>query len=129
MEYMDTSDSGNPAGIKEFAELVTDEVVESNKRLGDIEEKLQNLTNPNLDMSWGDCELMDESNGKVGSEEEQQPPQTNVMQANSSASTAEEKGEIVEDKRDEAKDKLDEATTAYNAALKKFNEMYPQYSQ
>jgi hypothetical protein len=51
MEYMDTSDSGNPAGIKEFAELVTDEVVESNKRLGDIEEKLQNLTNPNLDMS------------------------------------------------------------------------------
>ena len=130
IEYMDTSESGS-TDLQEFTELVTDEVVESNKRLNDIEKNLQNLTNPNLnlDMSSGDGALMDDLNGQAGSDEEQQPPQTNVMQANSSASTAEEKGEIVEDKRDEAKDKLDEATTAYNAALKKFNEMYPQYSQ
>ena len=82
MEYMDTSESGSTENdLQEFTELVTDEVVESNKRLGDIEEKLQNLTNPNpnLDMLSGDGVDMDDLNGQAGSVEATPPPQTNVM--------------------------------------------------
>lgn len=85
MEYMDTPKSGNPAGMDDLAEALTDVVENHNDRLAVMEKNLQNLTNPNpnpnLDMSSGVGELMDNSNGPVGSEEEQQPPQTNMMQA------------------------------------------------
>ena len=95
MEYMDTPKSGSTAGMKEFAELVTDVVEKHNERLDDMEEKFKTLA-----MSSGDGELMDDLNGQAGSVEATPPPptnvmqatpppQTNVMQANSSASAAE----------------------------------------
>ena len=183
MEYMDTPKSGSTAGMKEFAELVTDVVEKHNERLDDMEEKFKTLA-----MSSGDGELMDDLNGQAGSVEATPPPptnvmqatpppQTNVMQANSSASAAEKaaaekaaaekaaaeqaaaekaakeaaakaaaaklevlKQDIADKKqsldnsnskknRKDKRKKLDTATTAYNTALKKYNEMYPEYSQ
>jgi flagellar biosynthesis GTPase FlhF len=78
MEYMDTSESESTENdLQEFTELVTDVVENHNDRLVVMEKELQRHA-----MLSGHGELMDDLNGQAGSEEEQQPSQTNMMQAN-----------------------------------------------
>ena len=121
MEYMDTSESGKPAGIKKFAGKASNQIVKNKKnirenkeRLDDMEEKLKNLA-----MSSGDGVRMDDLNGQVGSVEE-----TNVMQANSSASTAEEArlAEEAAAKLEVLKQAMDSAKALHVKKVKLFND-------